>query len=219
MNLIDKSKLSQSSLDLPPSFRDSSGLHGPTIAVLLSLASETNFKWTTDDLKRTFKHIERLLKVHECRVILTCSQETPLTIRNALESWLQSIPKDRRNQIHYVIPESISSPEGILASATHVAVTADSTMLTSESLASGRPTYIIGHNRCTGTLEQFNRNLIDIGRVRMFMPSRAIIAESGDFMSDIGEHPERNEEYVDEAQEVAKKVRWLMEGHAVSRTG
>ena len=42
------------------------------------------------------------------------------------------------------------------------------------------------------------------------MPSRMPFAESGDFMSDIGEHPARNDEYVDEVKEVAERVRSLM---------
>ncbi|KAJ3036272.1 hypothetical protein HDV00_002928 [Rhizophlyctis rosea] len=211
LNSCDYWTLGRARLDVPPQFKDRTK---PVVAVLLSGLRKRSFPWYAEDTSRLFKYLERILNVHDCTpsVIMDVVENAfPFQLRTAVETWYKKVPAERKAQIHYIEPESISSYDGILKWATHVAVMADSTMMVSEALASERPVYIIGLNNCSGLLSMFHRGLVAAHRTRMFMPGRQPASETADFLSDIGDHPPRNTTYVDETKQVADKVRKLLD--------
>ncbi|KAI9206335.1 mitochondrial fission ELM1-domain-containing protein [Polychytrium aggregatum] len=171
----------------------------PIFAVLISAMHNINFTWFSDETRRLVQQLDRLYRVHNARIAMTFTRKTPETVRGAIRQWAESVQDSERV---YLWDGTGENPyETMLARATHIAVTADSMMMTSEALMCRKPVYIIGTNKCKSDLQKFHKSLVVAGHARPFLPSRlppdvdldfGVVMEENsegeDPFSDIGDH-------------------------------
>ncbi|KAI9598311.1 mitochondrial fission ELM1-domain-containing protein [Syncephalis fuscata] len=160
----------------------------PLIAVVLG-GINPEFRWTSQDANQLASQVATLTSlVKDAQVLIVTNKSTPSFAIKAFDSI---------NDKHcYHINTAQSNDAGyrqlmaILANATHLCVTAGSTQLTSEAVATGKPVYVIGYERCTGALAIFQNKLKEMHVTRRFRPLRSNrrLPIGNDPLSYVGQH-------------------------------
>ncbi|RKP05657.1 mitochondrial fission ELM1-domain-containing protein [Thamnocephalis sphaerospora] len=171
----------------------------PVIAVVVG-GVHAEYRWMPEDAARLVKEIKVLPKIMPgAQVILLTTTETSDSIRRELEK----MEADDQTLFHLDTRASFAAAPSdqplmahqlymaVLARATHICVTAGSTQLVTEAVATGKPVYVIGAERCTETLAMFHRRLRDLHVTRRFRPVRLNqrLSAGNDPLSHVGEHP------------------------------
>ncbi|KAI8826892.1 mitochondrial fission ELM1-domain-containing protein [Fimicolochytrium jonesii] len=210
---------------IPECFRAQDGM---VLAVLIGGGQERDFGWHNDDVTKLIKMLQRVLDVHQAKVLLTFSQRTTPFTREMITAWHDRQPDATKSRIHIYKEEPrgasthniepLNPYEAFLDLATHIAVTADSLTMVSEALSVRKPTYIISLATLTSRPKQaVYAKLLEQRRIRRFVPSRYpaidVHDRKFDILSDVGEHPPWSlEETADETDAVAEKVSELIWG-------
>ncbi|KAJ3293471.1 hypothetical protein HK104_004442 [Borealophlyctis nickersoniae] len=77
---------------------------------------------------------QRLLEIHNARILMTFSQRTTEEIRTFILTWLKKLNPSLRERVYLWNEEGPNPYRSFLAIATHIAVMGDSLTMTSESL-------------------------------------------------------------------------------------
>ncbi|KAI9013130.1 mitochondrial fission ELM1-domain-containing protein [Gaertneriomyces semiglobifer] len=176
---------SQASNFLPSEFLTGSDTR-PLVAVLLRGGRSKDFAWYSDEVGRFTKQLQRIIDLHNGRVLLTLSHRSSSATRSGIMAWLEKLTSVQRSRVFLwdqpepqfgaitpiIANETSNTYNAILACATHIAVSADSITMISEALMTRKPTYIIGAANTSSTLKSFVTKLLSENVVRKFVPSR-----------------------------------------------
>ncbi|KAJ3190318.1 hypothetical protein HDU85_000613 [Gaertneriomyces sp. JEL0708] len=176
---------SQASNFLPSEFLTGSDTQ-PLVAVLLRGGRSKDFAWYSDEVGRFTKQLQRIIDLHNGRILLTLSHRSSSATRSGIMAWLEKLTPGQRSRVFLweqpehqfgdfapiIANETSNTYNAILACATHIAVSADSITMISEALMTRKPTYIIGAANTSSTLKSFVTKLLSENVVRKFVPSR-----------------------------------------------
>ncbi|KAI8811312.1 mitochondrial fission protein ELM1-like protein [Cladochytrium replicatum] len=202
---IDRPQLDSTAKDASQKFNIPAKVcDGPQYLVLAVLigAPTRHFRWSSEDVGRFLKQLERAVKLHQHKVLLTFSHRTTPPLRDLITNGLTKLGLDHRSDVFIWDGQGANPYEAFLGLADAIAVTADSVMMTAESVHAKKPVYVIGYNCVSGPLHTFHRRLMTRGYTRMFVPSRrpALVQETPrstleesvvqerDVLSDVGLH-------------------------------
>ena len=155
LNSINAKTLKQAKKGFP----DFKRLPSPRIAVLIGGNSKTH-TMTTKDAERLANHLLTLQKEHKASLMMTCSRRTGKDNEALLRKKLKG--KD----VHFWNGKGKNPLMSYLAWADCVIVTSDSVSMISESISSGKPTYLYPLGGGSAKFNRFYESLIDKKYIR-----------------------------------------------------
>ncbi|KAH6572218.1 hypothetical protein BASA60_006719 [Batrachochytrium salamandrivorans] len=107
------------------------------ITVLISGEPSHSFAWYSDHTNRLSRQLSQLLTIHNVKIMLSFSPQTPLAISQRIMEWYSNLEQSIQQRVYCLKGQDPAEYAAALALSTDIIVFADSPLKTSEAICSG----------------------------------------------------------------------------------
>ncbi|KAJ1344230.1 hypothetical protein BSLG_001370 [Batrachochytrium salamandrivorans] len=145
------------------------------ITVLISGEPSHSFAWYSDHTNRLSRQLSQLLTIHNVKIMLSFSPQTPLAVREDSQydnAYVHFLEQSIQQRVYCLKGQDPAEYAAALALSTDIIVFADSPLKTSEAICSGRRVYLTGISSTMGSLREFHQAQIAAKRIRILKPAQ-----------------------------------------------